>query len=80
MTTPGPVQLDQMRGDFRDPPADSRVMMRWWWFGPAVSKPELEREIVAMRDAGIGGFEVQPVYPMTLDDPEHGIRNFPYLI
>jgi hypothetical protein len=79
VTTPGPVQLDQMRGDFRDPPADSRVMMRWWWFGPAVSKPELEREIVAMRDAGIGGFEVQPVYPMTLDDPEHGIRNFPYL-
>jgi hypothetical protein len=54
-------------------------MMRWWWFGPAVSKPELEREIVAMRDAGIGGFEVQPVYPMSLDDPEHSIRNLPYL-
>jgi hypothetical protein len=54
-------------------------MMRWWWFGPAVTKPELEREIRAMKAAGIGGFEVAPVYPMTLDDPERGILNLPYL-
>ena len=54
-------------------------MMRWWWFGPAVTKPELEREIKAMKEAGIGGFEVQPVYPLTLDDPVDGIKNLPFL-
>ena len=54
-------------------------MMRWWWFGPAVTKPELEREMRAMKQGGIGGFEVQPVYPLALDDPEHGFRNLPYL-
>jgi hypothetical protein len=54
-------------------------MVRWWWFGPAVTKPELEREIKAMKAAGIGGFEVAPVYPMTLDDPQHGILNIAYL-
>ncbi|HEX7893947.1 MAG TPA: glycosyl hydrolase, partial [Terriglobales bacterium] len=53
--------------------------MRWWWFGPAVTKPELERELHAMKDAGIGGVELQPVYPMALDDPKTGFHNFPYL-
>ena len=28
---------------------------------------------------GIGGFEIQPVYPLALDDPQAGFRNFPYL-
>jgi len=53
--------------------------MRWWWFGPAVTKAELEREMRAMKAAGIGGFEVQPVYPLALDDPAQGVRNLPYL-
>lgn len=61
------------------PPPDARPMMRWWWFGPAVVKPELEREILAMKAGGIGGVEIQPVYPMELDDAARGIRNVPYL-
>src|SRR5574337_342221 len=64
---------------FVKPPDDSRIMMRWWWFGPAVSNEELEREMLAMKEAGIGGFEIQPVYPLELDDPARGIRNLPYL-
>lgn len=63
----------------QSPPPDARPMMRWWWFGPAVVKPELEREILAMKAGGIGGFEIQPVYPMELDDAARGIRNVPYL-
>ena len=61
------------------PPPDARPMMRWWWFGPAVEQSELEREILAMKAGGIGGFEIQPVYPMELDDAARGIRNVPYL-
>jgi len=53
--------------------------MRWWWFGAAVEKPELEREMRAMRDGGIGGVEIQPVYPLTVDDPSRGLTNLPYL-
>jgi hypothetical protein len=64
---------------FQNPPEDSRIMMRWWWFGPAVTKPELEREMRLMREGGIGGFEVQPVYPVALDDPAAGIKTHPYL-
>ena len=32
-----------------------------------------------MKAGGIGGVEVQPVYPLALDDPKTGFRNLPYL-
>jgi len=64
---------------FQNPPADAKPMMRWWWFGPAVIKPELEKELKTMHDAGIGGVEIQPVYALMLDDPSKGIKNLPYL-
>jgi len=54
-------------------------MMRWWWFGPAVTPDELEREMRLMKESGIGGFEIQPVYPLELDDPKGGFRNLPFL-
>jgi hypothetical protein len=71
--------LAALRRSFQDPPADSRIMMRWWWFGPSVTKLELERELRAMKQGGIGGVEVQVTYPLALDDPEHGFKNVPYL-
>jgi hypothetical protein len=71
--------LASLRKAFEAPPDDARIMMRWWWFGSAVSKPELERELRTMKEGGIGGVEVQPVYPLVLDDPEAGVRNLPYL-
>ncbi len=64
---------------FQTPPDDSRMMVRWWWFGPSVTKPQLEREMRAMKQGGIGGFEVQPTYPMAMDDPARGIKNLTYL-
>ncbi len=54
-------------------------MMRWWWFGPAVEKPELARELRAMKAGGIGGAEIQPVYALELDDTARGFHNLPYL-
>lgn len=71
--------VEGLRRQFGGPPDDSRIMMRWWWFGAAVTKPELEREMRLMKEGGIGGFEVQPVYPVTLDDEARGIRNLPFL-
>jgi len=68
-----------VREHFAAPPDYARPMMRWWWFGPAVTRPELEREILAMKTGGIGGFEVQPVYPLALNDAAKGFHNAPYL-
>ena len=68
-----------LRQGFLNPPANARPMMRWWWFGPAVTKPELQKELETMRGAGIGGVEIQPVYPLMLDDEAKGITNLQYL-
>jgi hypothetical protein len=75
----GATTINEARQGFLNPPDDARIMMRWWWFGSAVTKPELEHEMLQMKQGGIGGFEVQPVYPLALDDPETGFRNLPYL-
>ncbi|HEU5458320.1 MAG TPA: glycosyl hydrolase, partial [Terracidiphilus sp.] len=69
----------QLHPQFLNPPPDARPIMRWWWFGPSVTKPELRKELETMRGAGIGGVEIQPVYPLSPDDPAKGIVNFPYL-
>lgn len=71
--------IDDIKKGFARPPEDSRIMMRWWWFGPSVTKPELERELRKMKEGGIGGVEVQPVYPLLPDDANYGIKNLPYL-
>jgi len=71
--------MAEMRAAFARPPDNCRIMMRWWWFGPAVEKRELERELRVMKEGGIGGVEIQPVYPLTLDDPARGLVNLPYL-
>jgi hypothetical protein len=64
---------------FLNPPSNARPMMRWWWFGSAVTKPELKKELETMHEAGIGGVEIQPVYPMTLDDESKSLKNLSYL-
>src|SRR5580698_925584 len=69
----------QLLKTFQTPPDDARVMVRWWWFGPAVTRPELAREMEQMKAGGFGGFEIQPVYPLELDDENTGLRNLPYL-
>jgi hypothetical protein len=64
---------------FEHPADDARPMVRWWWFGPSVERGELDREIAAMRAGGFGGVEIQPTYPLSLDNAETGLRNLPYL-
>jgi hypothetical protein len=64
---------------FLTPPDDSRIMMRWWWFGPSMTREQAEREMRRMKEGGIGGFEIATVYPMAVDDPARGFRNYRYL-
>jgi hypothetical protein len=54
-------------------------MMRWWWFGPSVTRAELERELRTMKAGGIGGVEVQTTYPLELDNSLTGFRNYSFL-
>jgi hypothetical protein len=76
---PAGAGVADLRRLFLDPPADSRIMMRWWWFGPSVTREELDAEMRHMKEGGIGGFEVAAVYPLAIDDPSRGLLNEAYL-
>lgn len=61
------------------PSAEARGYTRWWWFGCAVEREEICRELDEMVQAGIGGVELQILYPLVAD-PENGrIQNRHYL-
>ena len=62
----------------KQPSAEYRGMTRWWWYGCAVTEEEIERELDCMKDAGIGGVELQILYAVEADDPEKGIYNIPF--
>jgi hypothetical protein len=54
-------------------------MVRWWWFGPAVVKPEILRELQQMKADGIQGAELAFEYAQVLDDPAKNLKNLPFL-
>jgi alpha-L-rhamnosidase len=71
--------LPLLEKSFANPPDDCRIMMRWWWFGPAITKTELQRELEQMKAEGIGGVEIATLYPLALDDPKTGFHNQQFL-
>jgi hypothetical protein len=71
--------IAQLKTRFEHPPDESRPMMRWWWFGVAVEKPEIRRELEQMKADGIGGAELAFVYPQVVDDPAKHLVNYPFL-
>ena len=53
------------------PDPAARPMMRWWWFGPDMDRAEIDRELRAMAEAGLGGAEVALVYPLRPGAPHY---------
>ncbi len=68
--------IGQLQQSFDQPPDNARIMVRWWWFGPAATKPEIEREMTVMKQGGIGGFEATTCYPLALDGELPGLTNY----
>ena len=64
------------------PSPESRGLTRWWWYGCAVKKEEIMVQLDEMLAAGIGGVEVQFVYPLVTDQAENqttgGRKNIEY--
>jgi hypothetical protein len=79
LASTGGADVEQLQKSFVQPSDDARIMVRWWWFGPAVTKAQLEREMNFMKQGGIGGFEVQPTYPLALDDERPGLKNLKFM-
>lgn len=69
---------NQINALLTTPDPAARGMTRWWWYGCCVTKEEIARELDMMHAAGIGGVELQILYPVTPDDQAAGLRNIPY--
>lgn len=63
---------------FKNPPANYRPFVRWWWNGNKIQKKELFRQLTLLKDAGIGGVEINPIsFPNKADDM--GIKSLRWL-
>ncbi|MDR1455315.1 MAG: glycoside hydrolase family 2 [Tannerella sp.] len=52
---------DELFELFRHPPGTSKPFVRWWWNGDKLSAEEILRELDIMKEAGIGGVEINPI-------------------
>ena len=52
---------DELFKKFESPPAEAKPFVRWWWGENSITDKEILREIEVMEQAGIGGFEINPI-------------------
>ncbi len=53
---------------FKTPDSIYRPFVRWWWNGDKVEANELVRELHLLKEAGVGGVEINPIsLPSTAD-------------
>ncbi|AHM61171.1 Tat pathway signal sequence domain-containing protein [Flammeovirgaceae bacterium 311] len=55
------LSADNLYEGFKNPPAEARPFIRWWWNGNHLDKKELSRQLTVMNEAGIGGVEINPI-------------------
>ena len=48
--------------DWYTPTRENKPFVRWWWLGSAVDKEGLTYNLEEFARAGIGGYEVTPIY------------------
>ncbi len=46
---------------FKNPPAEARPFVRWWWNGNKIESQEITRELELLKKAGFGGVEINPI-------------------
>lgn len=61
------LSTDSLRSGFQDVPQADRMRMYWRIFGPAWTKPEIDRELAEAKRVGLGGLMAYFMYPVTLE-------------
>jgi hypothetical protein len=65
---------------FRNPGVSYHPYVRWWWNGDKVESKELIRELLLLKDAGIGGVEINPIeFPKRSEGDDLGIPSIKWL-
>ena len=67
------MPTEQLYAEFQQLASQYRPFVRWWWNGDKVEAEELVREMRLLKEAGIGGVEINPIafptYCDSLDKP-----------
>ena len=59
---------EQLYAEFQQPASQYHPFVRWWWNGDKVEADELVRELRLLKEAGIGGVEINPIaFPTYCD-------------
>ena len=62
------LTTEQLYEAFQQPTSEYRPFVRWWWNGDKVEADELMRELRLLKEAGIGGVEINPIaFPTYCD-------------
>ena len=56
------LPLSAQGTDWYSPTVENKPFVRWWWHGSAVDKEGLTYNLEEFARAGIGGYEVTPIY------------------
>lgn len=63
---------------FKSPESKYHPFVRWWWNGDKIESKELIRELHLLKEAGVGGVEINPIsFPSSCDDT--GIKSLTWL-
>ena len=74
------LQVTDLYGLFRNPGLNYHPFVRWWWNGNKVEIPELIRELRLLKDAGIGGVEINPIeFPTRSEGDDLGKPSLKWL-
>ena len=58
---PSDQELADLYLGFQNPPMSAKPFVRWWWNGDRLTAEEILRELDVMKEAGIGGVEINPI-------------------
>ena len=62
------LTTEQLYQGFQQPASEYHPFVRWWWNGDKVEADELVREMRLLKEAGIGGVEINPIaFPTYCD-------------
>ncbi|MDT8402038.1 MAG: glycosyl hydrolase [Bacteroidales bacterium] len=65
---------------FKDPGLQFYPFVRWWWNGNKIEADELIRELHLLKNAGIGGVEINPIeFPSRQEGDDLGIPSLQWL-
>lgn len=74
------IKSTNLYSTFKNPDLSYHPFVRWWWNGDKIEKDELIRELHLLKDAGIGGVEINPIeFPSRIKGDDLGIPSKQWL-